>query len=73
MLNFLKSKEFWFTTVFLGFMFSFHLGGDLANIVQDFGLYGWSYVIYKMEKHHTLVRSILSEEGDNNEKDNSEI
>lgn len=64
MISFLKSKEFWMTTSFLIVAFLFHWIGDLANVIQDLGLYGWSYVIWKMEKHHTIVRSLLDEDED---------
>lgn len=52
------------TTSFLIVAFLFHWIGDLANVIQDLGLYGWSYVIWKMEKHHTIVRSLLDEDED---------
>jgi hypothetical protein len=62
LIGFLKSKEFWATTIFLAVMFLTGRSGDLANIIQDFGIYGWAYVIWKMEKHHTIVKSFFEED-----------
>ncbi len=65
MISFLISKEFWLTTIVLVLAFLVHKEGILANIIQDVGLYGWAYVIWKMEKNHRIVTSLFN---DNNDK-----
>lgn len=65
MLKFLISKEFILTTLFLGLMFYFNEMDKLSSYIQDFGLYGWMYLIWKMDKHNTLLHSIVNSDDDN--------
>lgn len=61
MLKFLLSKEFILTTIFLAIMFLFHDMDKLSSYIQDFGLYGWVYVIWDRERHHTLIKSFFKD------------
>jgi hypothetical protein len=58
MFKFLVSKEFILTTLFLVVVFIFHDMDKLSSYIQDFGLYGWAFVIWKMDKHNTLLSSL---------------
>lgn len=62
MLGFFKSKEFWAASSLLAAAFILQFAGYLANIIQDCGLYGWAYVIWKQEKNHTFVKSLFEDE-----------
>lgn len=61
MINFIKSWEFWVTTVLL-FGLMYFLGADrLSSFIQDSSVYGWAYVIHRLHKHHKLLKSITEE------------
>lgn len=68
MVLFFISKEFWLTTLVLFLAFLIHKEGLLANAIQDLGLYGWAYVIWKMEKHHAVIKSLFEDQDDKKKK-----
>lgn len=62
MISFFKGWEFWGTTVAL-FVLMYTLGADrLSSFIQDTSVYGWAYVMYRLHKHHKLLKSIMEDE-----------
>lgn len=62
MINFIKSLEFLITLVVMAILLKIFGLSDLANYVQVFSAFQWSYIIYRLHKHHKLIQSMLEED-----------
>lgn len=62
MLNFVKSVEFLITLVAMAILLRVFGLSDLANYVQILSVFQWSYIIYRLHKHHKLLRSMTEDE-----------
>lgn len=65
MIKYLGSKEFlWTLLIFIGLVVKFDIG-TLANYIQVSQIFTWSYIIYRLHKHHKLMKEFI--EGDDEE------
>lgn len=62
MIKFIKSLEFLVTLVAMAILLKYFGLGELANYIQVFSVFQWSYIIYRLHKHHKLLESITEEE-----------
>lgn len=65
MIKYLVSKEFLITVILFIVLLRTYTVGDLANYVQVTQIFAWSYIIYRLHKHHKLMKEFF--EGDDDE------
>jgi len=62
MLNFIKSIEFLATLICMVVFLKIFGLDTLANYIQVFSVFQWSYIIYRLHRHHRLIESIVQDE-----------
>ncbi|MEH7331067.1 hypothetical protein V7161_00100 [Neobacillus drentensis] len=62
MLGYIRSLEFWITIVVTAIMLKVIGLNDLANYIQVFSVFQFSYIIHKLHKHHKLLKSLTKDE-----------
>lgn len=64
MLGFIKSIWFWGTALVLAILMYIYGPDTISNYLQDFGVFGWAYILYRQDKHDTLLNAILDTTAD---------
>lgn len=62
MFKFLASWEFLISLIVFAILLKWFGLSDLANYVQVSQIFAWAYIIYRLHKHHKLIKSLMDDE-----------
>jgi hypothetical protein len=61
-MGFIRSLEFWITLILIAILLKIFGLSDLANYIQVFSVFQFSYIIHRLHKHHKLLQSMIDDE-----------